>query len=76
MHRINAAMDGRQPDHQITIVKVEGKIHNNNVSILIEPGASLSYITPYLVELYKLKRVKHAKSGLLQIETGTKRKVT
>jgi len=34
------------------------------------------YITPSLVEENKLKREKHAKSGLVQLETGTKRKVT
>jgi hypothetical protein len=76
MHKINAALDGRQTDHQSTIVEVEGKIHFNNVSILIDPGASLSYITPSLVESNKLKKVKHAKSWLVQLAMGTKRKVT
>jgi hypothetical protein len=45
MHKINAALDGRQADHQSTIVEVEGKIHSHNVSILIDLGATLSYIT-------------------------------
>jgi hypothetical protein len=76
MHRINAVVDGRQVDHQSTIVEVEGKIHDNHISILIDPGASLSYVTPGLVELNKLKKVKHAKSWLVQLATGTKRKVT
>jgi hypothetical protein len=61
VHRINVVVDGRQDDHQSIIMEVEGKIHDNHISILIEPRASLSYVTPGLVELNKLKKVKHAK---------------
>jgi hypothetical protein len=57
-------------------VEVEGKIHFNNVSIIIDPRATLSYITPTSVELNKLKKVKHTKSWLVQLAMGTKRKVT
>jgi hypothetical protein len=35
----------------------------------------LSYITPNLAESNKLKKLNHAKSWLVQLETGTKRKV-
>jgi hypothetical protein len=35
----------------------------------------LSYITPGVVESNKLKRTKHAKSWLVQLAAGTKRKV-
>jgi uncharacterized cupredoxin-like copper-binding protein len=54
MHKINAIVEGRQVDHQSTIVEVEGKIHDNHISILIDPGTSMSYVTPGLVELNKL----------------------
>jgi hypothetical protein len=76
MHRINAVVDGRKDDHESINVEVEGKIHDNHISILIDPRAILSYITPSLVELKKLKKIKHAKSWLEQLATGTKRKVT
>ena len=75
MHQNNATLDRRQANHQSTIVVVEGKIHFNNVSILIDAGDSISFITPSLVELKKLKKVKNAKSWLVQLATGTKRKV-
>ena len=75
MHNINTTIDGRHVD-QSTIVKVEDKIHFTNVSILIDLGASLSYINPALVESNKLKKVKHEKCWLVQVETGTRRKVT
>jgi hypothetical protein len=76
VHRINAVVDGRQDDHQSTIVEVEGKVNNNRISILIDPGATLSYVTPGVVDSNKLKKVKHTKSWLVQLATGTKRKVT
>jgi hypothetical protein len=76
VHKINEVVDGRQGDHQSTIVDIEGKIHDNHISILIDLGAILSYVTPGLVELNKLKKVKHAKFWLVQLATGTKRKVT
>jgi len=46
IHRINASLEGRKEYHQSSIVEIEGKIHNNKVFILIDPGASLSYINP------------------------------
>ena len=46
------------------------------VSILIYPGASLSYVSPRIVELYKLHQDKFEMSLLVQLATGTKWKVT
>jgi predicted aspartyl protease len=75
LHQINAAIDGRQDDHQSSVVEIEGKINDTRISILIDLGATLSYITPDVVESNKLKKLKHAKSWLIQLATGTKRKV-
>jgi predicted aspartyl protease len=75
LHRINAAIDGRQADHQSSVVEIEGKIHDTRISVLIDPGATLSYITPDVVELNKLKKQKHEKSWLVQLAIGAKRKV-
>ena len=50
-HRINAALEDRQADHQSAIVEIEGTISNHAISILIDPGATLSYIYPRMVEL-------------------------
>jgi hypothetical protein len=56
LHRINAAIDGRQAHHQSSVVEVKDKIHDTRISILIDPGATLSYITPDVVESNKLKK--------------------
>jgi hypothetical protein len=63
-------------DHQSTVVEIEGKLQNKQISILIDLGESLIYITPSLVENCKVEKVKHLKSWLVQLATNTKRKVT
>ena len=54
--KINVALDNRKADHQSTMVEVEGKISNTFVSILIDLGASLSYIAPRVLEKCKLSK--------------------
>jgi hypothetical protein len=71
-HKINASLENRQVDHQSTMVEIEGMINQKYVSILIDPGASLSYVSPIIVEDCKLNKVKHSKSWLVQLATGTK----
>ena len=75
LDQINATINGRQADHQSSVVEIEGKINDTRISVLIDPGATLSYITPDVVESNKLKKRKHAKSWLVQLTIGTKRKV-
>ena len=74
--RIYAAIEDHQEDHQSTMVEVEGNIAKQSVSILIDPGSTHSYITPKIVEICAFKRLKHIKSWLVQLPTGTKRKVS
>jgi hypothetical protein len=76
MPQIYAALDNRQVDHHPSVLEMEGTISNHPVSILIDPGSNLSYDAPQTVEKCKLQQVKHIKSWLLQLATGTKRKVT
>jgi hypothetical protein len=74
LHQINAVMDGRQDDHQSTVVEIEGKINNTHISVLIDPGATLSYIAPGVVDSNKLKKTRHAKSWLVQLANMNKKK--
>eukprot|EP00253_Pinus_taeda_P018429 PITA_18429 len=48
--RINAALDDRQAEYQPTMVEFEGKISNLSIVVLIDPGATLSYVSPKIVE--------------------------
>jgi len=73
-HNINAALEDQQVDHQSTIVEIEGIVSNHAISVLIDPGATLSYISPRTVELCQLTRVKHEKPWLVQLATRGKKK--
>ena len=55
--RIYAALDGRQEDHQATMVEIEGNILNNYISMLIDFGALHSYVSPEIVDVCKLGKV-------------------
>ena len=57
------------------MVEVEGKIVEQYVSILTDPVSTHNYITPIIVEIFSFKKLKHRKSWLFQLATGTKRKV-
>jgi hypothetical protein len=57
------------------MIEVEGMINNQTISILIDSGASHSYIDPKMVESLHFPRSKHGKSWLVQLATRAKRKV-
>ena len=46
---INAALENRQAEYHTSKVEVEGMINQTPVTILIDLGASLSYIAPQIV---------------------------
>ena len=73
---ISATLENRQAKHQATMVEMEDKISDLSVTVLIDPGASLSYISPNIVEKCNLKTEKFHQSWLVQLATRTKRKVT
>jgi hypothetical protein len=54
MSRIYAALDNNKAEYQSPMIEVEGKIDNQRIAILIDYGASHSYIYPNLVERFHL----------------------
>ena len=72
--KIYAALEDRQAYHQSTVVEVAGKIVEQSISILIDPGSTHSCIAPIVVEVCALRKAKHRNSWLVQLATGTKRK--
>eukprot|EP00253_Pinus_taeda_P029720 PITA_29720 len=73
---INAALDDRQAEYQPTMVEFEGNISNLTITVLIDPGATLSYVSPKIVEHCKLQAVRFKNPWLVQLATGAKRRVT
>ena len=56
------------------MVKIEGMIKSQPIFVLSDPGASLSYVSPRIVEICKLVVENFDKSWMVQLATGTKRK--
>ena len=73
--RIYAALDNKQVEFQSHMIEVEGKINNQTIVILIDSGASHSYMDPKMVERLHLPRRKLGKSWLVQLDTRAKRKI-
>jgi len=74
--QINAVVENQQANHQALVVEIEGKLTNRPVSILVDLGSNLSYISPQIVEACVLQKEKHKKTWMVQLATRTKRKVT
>ena len=72
MPKIYATLENRQAEHQTYMVEIEGMINNRPISILIDPGASLSYISHRIVDLCKLVPAKFRKLWLVQLAIVTK----
>ena len=66
------SLENRRMDHQTSMVEVQGMIQNFSVSILLDLGSSLSYISPSIVEKCKLPLKKIDKSWLVKLATRTK----
>jgi hypothetical protein len=57
------------------MIDVEGKIINQHVSILIDSGESHCYIDPNIVDILHLDKSELIKSSLVQLATGTKKRI-
>jgi hypothetical protein len=75
MGRIYASLDDRKEEYQSNMIKVEGKIINQPVSILIDLGEIHCYIDPKIVDGLHLEKSKRGKTSLVQLTTGTKRTI-
>jgi hypothetical protein len=63
--RICAALDNKKEEYQSHMIEVEGMIDNQTIAILIDLGASHSYIDRKMVESLHLPRSKHGKYWLV-----------
>jgi hypothetical protein len=75
MGRIYIALDDQQVEYQSNMIEVEGKIINQPVVVLIDSGASHCYIDPNIVDRLHLEKSKLQKASLVQLATGTKRRI-
>jgi hypothetical protein len=59
--RIYATLDNKQVEFQSHMIEVEGMINKHAFTILIDSGASHSYIHPKVVEIFLFPRRKNGK---------------
>lgn len=76
MPRINATLDNHQEEYQSTMIECEGMIANQPVSVLFDPGAKLSYVSPNIVESCQLQSNKFQKPWLVKLTIGENRRLT
>jgi hypothetical protein len=73
--RICIALDNKQDEFQLQMIEAEGKNNDQPIVILIESGASHSYLDPKMVERFQFSRSKLGKPWLVQLDTGEKSKM-
>jgi hypothetical protein len=73
--RIYATLNNNKEEYQSHMIEVECMIHNRTITILIDSGASHTYIDPNMVESFHFPRNKNGKSWLVHLATRAKRKV-
>ena len=54
-------LEDQKAYHQLTMIKVEGKISKKSISILIEIGSTHSYVTLRIVDNYYLVKKRNDK---------------
>jgi len=57
--------NNRQENNQASIIKIDGKLCDQVVSIFIDPRSNYSYVNPDLVDKCGLNKEVHAKSWLV-----------
>jgi hypothetical protein len=62
---IYASMDNKKAYYQSHMIEVEGMINNQTIVILIDSGASHSYIDLKMVESLHFPRIKYGKYWLV-----------
>jgi hypothetical protein len=57
-HQIHAAVNNHQADHQSTMLETTGIVIDQTLSILIDPGATKSFISGAALKMIKVKAVE------------------
>jgi hypothetical protein len=74
-HRIHAAVNNRQAEHQSTVLETTGTVADQTLSILIDPGATESFISGAALKRIKVKAVEQDEFSFMEMASGAKQKV-
>jgi hypothetical protein len=71
-HRIHAAVNNGQAEHQSTMLETSGIIVDQTFSILIDPGATKRFISSETLKRIKVKAVEQDKFRYVEMASGAK----
>jgi hypothetical protein len=74
-HRIHAVVNNHQDEHQSTVLETSGMISDQQFSILIDPGATESFISSVVLKIIKVKEVEQDEFRYVELASGAKQKV-
>jgi hypothetical protein len=74
-HRIHAAVNNHQAEHESTVLETTGTIADQTLSILIDPGATKSFISGAVLNRIKVKAVEQDEFSFIEMASGAKQKV-
>ena len=74
-HRIHAAMNNHQAEHQSTVLEMTGTVADQTLSILIDLDATESFIFGAVLKRIKVKAVEQDEFSFIEMDLGAKQKV-
>jgi hypothetical protein len=74
-HQIHAAMNNCQAEHQSTVLETTGTVTDQTLSILIDPGATESFISGAALKRIKVKAVEQDEFSFVEMASRAKQKV-
>jgi hypothetical protein len=74
-HRIHAMVDNHQAEHQLNVLERSGTIADQTLSILIDHGATESFISGVALKWIKVMAVEKDGFSFVEMDSWTKQKV-
>jgi hypothetical protein len=74
-HWIHAAVNNHQAEHQSSVLETTGTVTDQTHSILIDPGATESFISGAVLKRIQVKAVEQDKFSFVEMASGAKQKV-
>lgn len=71
-HRVFAAVDNHQDEHQVTVIEATCMIRGSGVTILFDSGATNSFIFPLVVERCGLVETRQDVSWEVEFALGSR----
>jgi predicted aspartyl protease len=74
-YRIHAMVNNCQVEHYSTVLETSGMISDQHFSILIDPGATESFISSHALKIIKVNEIEQDEFILVELASRAKKKV-